>query len=155
MTYVTYHRKTAVIHTLICLIFLIVGVVLSWTVLMEEHSIFEIFYYSTAAILCFWFVGPLFYWNFRRSLGSTILFSYDHESIKLANNQEVPWNSITKIENKAPGMNKFVLPVPSYFKLDLRNNTQVRVYTYNLLKSKEEQTLKEIRSVWNQNKNKK
>lgn len=152
MTKVTYHRKNAIIHTLICLLFFVFGAFLAYTVLFEEHGPFEILYYSTAAILSFWFVGPLFYWNLLRSFGNLELFSYDDQNIVLNDNRRIPWNTIKSIKNKAPGMNKFALPVPSYFHLILKDNTQVRIYTYNLLKSKEEQTLKDLRATWNKNK---
>ncbi|MCM3127769.1 hypothetical protein ACFQ3J_14110 [Paenibacillus provencensis] len=155
MTSVTFERKTAIRNTLICFLFIIVGLFLTWEVVNGRHSTLFRIYYASGAFLSFWFMGPHFYWSAVRTIGSNSLFSYNHEGIVLNDNHTIPWNRIKKLESIEGKMNKFLLPVPSHFLLVLNDQSEQRIYTYSLLKDKDIEVLKELRSAWNLNKHKK
>lgn len=151
MTSVTFERKTAIRNTLICFVFIIVGLFLTWEVINGRHSMIFRFYYASGAFLAFWFMGPHFYWSAVRTAGSNILFSYNKEGIVLNDNQTIPWHQIKKLESIEGKMNKFLLPVPSHFLVVLNDQSEKRIYTYSLLKDKDTEVLKVLRSAWNQN----
>ncbi|MBB6023459.1 hypothetical protein HNR77_004559 [Paenibacillus sp. JGP012] len=152
MQYVTYQRKFAIRHTLICALFIIAGFVLIGDVIFGENSPLFIFYFSSAAFLSFWFVGRLFVWNIRRVFGSNVLFGFDESGLITKSGEHLPWKEIQTIQLAAPGINKWIQPTPSHYDLKMYDGQHHKLYTYSLLKHQENDILKLLRKTWNERK---
>ncbi|SDX32578.1 DUF5381 family protein [Paenibacillus sp. PDC88] len=154
MTLINYRRKTAILFTFIALVFFCIGIFLIWSTITDDVTFLIRIYYLSGAFLCFWFIGPLFYWNLLNSISrSTTLFSYNEEGIQLNNGKKITWSNIKKIEHIDGKMSRFILPVPSHFLLTTSHG-EIKITTHNLLRTRESIVLKELRTTWNQNKNK-
>ncbi|MEK5058245.1 hypothetical protein BK126_08145 [Paenibacillus sp. FSL H7-0326] len=154
MIYVTYPRKTAILFTFAGLLFVLGGIYIVWSLIYRDNGVLTQLYYLSGAFLCFWFMGPLFYWNLLNSISrSTTLFSYNEEGIQLNNGKKITWSNIKKIEHIDGKMSRFILPVPSHFLLTTSHG-EIKITTHNLLRTRESIVLKELRTTWNQNKNK-
>ncbi|WP_145049542.1 DUF5381 family protein [Paenibacillus xylanexedens] len=152
MQYVTYQRKFAIRHALISALFIIAGFVLIGDVIFGENSPLQTFYFSSAALLSFWFIGRLFVWNIIRAFGSNVLFGFDESGIKTEAGEHLPWKEIQTIQLVAPGINKWIQPTPSYYDLKMHNGQRHKIYTYSLLKHQENDILKMLRKTWNERK---
>ncbi|MFD2699324.1 hypothetical protein ACFSVM_02470 [Paenibacillus shunpengii] len=152
MKKITYSRKTAILFTFAGLLFVLGGIYIVWSLNYRDIGILTQLYYLSGAILCIWFIGPLFYWNLLNSIkASNTLFSYNEEGIQLNNGKLIPWNTMIKIEHIDGKMNRFILPVPSHLLLTTSHG-EIKITTHNLLRNRESIVIKELRSTWNRNK---
>ncbi|QLG42353.1 hypothetical protein HW560_32395 [Paenibacillus sp. E222] len=132
-----YRRFTAIWKGAICLLFLLLCVTLLWIIYEDHAEQLETLYYSIAAILGMWFIGPLFFMFLARAIASSpVLLSWNDEGLRILK-RTIPWNEIRKIELASPAFSKWILSASPMIALYLKNGTRRHIQTDHLLTKKE------------------
>ncbi|QOS77312.1 hypothetical protein JNUCC31_21255 [Paenibacillus sp. JNUCC31] len=132
-----YRRFTALWKGALCLLFLLLCLALLWIIYEDHAGQLETWYYSIAAILGMWFVGPLFLMFLSRAtVSSPVLLSWNDEGLH-ARTRTIPWNEIRKIELASPALSKWILSASPMIALYLKDGTRRHIQTDHLLTKKE------------------
>ncbi|WP_405155568.1 hypothetical protein [Paenibacillus sp. FSL K6-0108] len=137
LQHIGYRRFTAIWKGVLCLLFLLLCVTLLWIIYDEHAGQLETLYYSIAAILGMWFIGPLFFMFLSRATASsTVLLSWNDEGLN-APKRTIPWNEIRKIELGSPAVSKWILSASPMIALYLKDGTRRHIQTDHLLTKRE------------------
>lgn len=132
-----YRRFTAIWKGALCLLFLLLCVTLLWIIYDERAGQLETLYYSIAAILGMWFIGPLFFMFLSRAIASsTVLLFWNDEGLHTLK-RTIPWDEIRKIELGSPAFSKWILSSSPLIALYLNDGTRRHIQTDHLLTKKE------------------
>ncbi|MDN8590396.1 hypothetical protein B2I21_33975 [Chryseobacterium mucoviscidosis] len=132
-----YRRFTAIWKGALCLLFLLLCVTLLWIIYDERAGQLETLYYSIAAILGMWFIGPLFFMFLSRAIASsTVLLSWNDEGLHTLK-RTIPWDEIRKIELGSPAFSKWILSSSPMIAMYLKDGTRHHIQTDHLLTKKE------------------
>lgn len=132
-----YRRFTAIWKGALCLLFLLLCVTLLWIIYDERAGQLETLYYSIAAILGMWFIGPLFFMFLSRAIASsTVLLSWNDEGLHTLK-RTIPWDEIRKVELGSPAFSKWILSSSPMIALYLKDGTRRHIQTDHLLTKKE------------------
>ncbi|WP_145320757.1 hypothetical protein [Paenibacillus xylanexedens] len=134
---IRYRRSTALWKGSLCLLFLLLCVILLWIIVDGQAERLETIYYSIAAVLGMWLIGPLFFMFLSRLTRTpAVLLSWDDESIRTGK-RKIPWSQIRKVELASPARSKWLLSTSPMFVLYLKDGTRSHVQTDHLLSKKE------------------
>ncbi|WP_340015990.1 hypothetical protein [Paenibacillus sp. FSL K6-1318] len=135
--YIRYRRSTALRKGSLCFLFLLLCVSLLWIIVDGQAERLETIYYSIAAVLGMWLIGPLFFMFLSRLTRTpAVLLSWDDESISTGK-RKIPWSLIRKVELASPARSKWLLSASPMFVLYLKDGTRSHVQTDHLLSKKE------------------
>ncbi|WP_440117042.1 hypothetical protein [Paenibacillus sp. QZ-Y1] len=134
---ITYRRSTALWKGCLCFLFLLLCVTLLWIIVDGQSERLETIYYSIAAVLGMWLIGPLFFMFLSRlTRRPTVLLSWNDEMIRTGK-RKIPWSQIRKVELASPARSKWLLSASPMFVLYLKDGTRSHIQTDHLLSTKE------------------
>ncbi|MEK4361873.1 hypothetical protein MKX68_05085 [Paenibacillus sp. FSL M8-0212] len=110
---------------------------LLWIIVDGQAERLETIYYSIAAVLGMWFVGPLFFMFVSRLTRTpAVLLSWDDDALSTGK-RKIPWSRIRKVELASPARSKWLLSTSPMFVLYLKDGTRFHIQTDHLLSKKE------------------
>lgn len=134
---ILYQRSTALWKGSLCFLFLLLCVSLLWIIVDGQAERLETIYYSIAAVLGMWFVGPLFFMFVSRLTRTpAVLLSWDDDALSTGK-RKIPWSRIRKVELASPARSKWLLSTSPMFVLYLKDGTRFHIQTDHLLSKKE------------------
>jgi len=134
---IRYRRSTALWKGSLCFLFLLLCVSLLWIIVDGQAERLETIYYSIAAVLGMWLIGPLFFMFLSRLTRTpAVLLSWDDESISTGR-RNILWSRIRKVELASPHRSKLLLSASPMIVLFLKDGTRSHVQTDHLLSKKE------------------
>ncbi|WP_433751447.1 hypothetical protein [Paenibacillus amylolyticus] len=134
---IRYRRSTALWKGSLCFLFLLLCVSLLWIIVEGQAERLETIYYSIAAVLGMWLIGPLFFMFLSRlTRNPAVLLSWDDDSVRTGK-RKIPWSRIRKIELASPARSKWLLSASPMFVLYLKDGTRSHIQTDHLLSKKE------------------
>ncbi|GAS80004.1 hypothetical protein [Paenibacillus amylolyticus] len=134
---IPYRRSTALWKGSLCFLFLLLCVSLLWIIVDGQAERLETIYYSIAAVLGMWLIGPLFFMFLSRLTRTpAVLLSWDDESISTGK-RRIPWSRIRKIEHASPARSKWLLSASPMIVLFLKDGTRSHIQTDHLFNKKE------------------
>ncbi|PQP83006.1 hypothetical protein C0Q44_16775 [Paenibacillus sp. PCH8] len=132
-----YKRSTALWKASLCFLFLLLCITLLWIIVDGHSESMETIYYSIAAVLGMWLIGPLFFMFLSRlTRNPAVLLSWDDEALNNGK-RKTPWSQIRKIELASPARSKWLLSNSPMFVLYLKDGTRSHIQTDHLLSKKE------------------
>ncbi|WP_339240159.1 hypothetical protein MKX40_05930 [Paenibacillus sp. FSL R5-0517] len=132
-----YRRSTALWKASLCFLFLLLCVSLLWIIVDGQAERLETIYYSIAAVLGMWLIGPLFFMFVSRLTRSpAVLLSWDDDALNTGK-RKIPWSRIRKVELASPARNKWLLSASPMIVLFLKDGTRSHIQTDHLLSKKE------------------
>ncbi|MFX3651182.1 MAG: hypothetical protein ACE3K2_05185 [Paenibacillus sp.] len=134
---IRYRRSTALWKGSLCFLFLLLCVSLLWIIVDGQAERLETIYYSIAAVLGMWFVGPLFFMFVSRLTRTpAVLLSWDDDALSTGK-RKIPWSRIRKVEPASPARSKWLLSASPMIVLFLKDGTRAHIQTDHLLSKKE------------------
>lgn len=132
-----YRRFTPLWKGSLCLLFCALCVILLWMIHTGYAGRLETIYYSVAAVLGLWIVGPLvFVFVTRLTERQTVLFAWNDAALHVRR-RTIHWLELRRIELVPSSVGKWLLLGPACFVLELRDGTRVHVSTDHLLNKRE------------------
>ncbi|WP_413405181.1 hypothetical protein [Paenibacillus amylolyticus] len=132
-----YQRSTALCKGSLCFLFLLLCVSLLWIIVDGQAERLETIYYSIAAVLGMWLIGPLFFMFVSRLTRTpAVLLSWDDDALSTGK-RKIPWSKIRKVELASPARSKWLLSSSPMFVLYLKDGTRSHIQTDHLLSKKE------------------
>ncbi|WKL00238.1 hypothetical protein Q0F98_24115 [Paenibacillus amylolyticus] len=96
----------------------------------------ETIYYSIAAVLGMWLIGPLFFMFVSRLTRTpAVLLSWDDDALSTGK-RKIPWSKIRKVELASPARSKWLLSASPMIVLFLKDGTRTHIQTDHLLSKK-------------------
>ncbi|MCM3174354.1 hypothetical protein [Paenibacillus sp. MER 99-2] len=150
---ITYQRKTVLLKAACGIILILISLILIVASSHENTGLSRTIYYSSSAILGFWFFGPLLMNMVLLLFTKRVLVSWDKTNVKLRSGELIPWTEIRKIDIHRTRMSKWVQSVPPSYSLTLSGGKQVIINTYHALTNREfTHYFKILKSSWKANK---
>ncbi|MGR6542268.1 hypothetical protein [Paenibacillus tundrae] len=135
--HIRYRRFTALWKGTLCLLFIILCILLLWFIYDGLSGKLETLYYSIAAVLGIWFIGPLcLMFGARFIKQPPVLLSWNDEVI-LCGSRKIRWEQIRKIELSTYHFSKWILSSSPMIVLFLNDGTRHHIATDHLLSKKE------------------
>ncbi|MCG7377628.1 hypothetical protein MH215_11550 [Paenibacillus sp. ACRSA] len=135
--HIRYRRFTALWKGTLCLLFIILCILLLWFIYDGLSGKLETLYYSIAAVLGIWFIGPLcLMFGARFIKKPPVLLSWNDEAI-LCGKRNIRWEQIRKIELSSYHFSKWILSSSPMIVLFLNDGTRHHIATDHLLSKKE------------------
>ncbi|WP_340019479.1 hypothetical protein [Paenibacillus sp. FSL H3-0457] len=134
---IRYRRSTALWKGSLCFLFLLLCVSLLWIIVDGQAERLETIYYSIAAVLGMWLIGPLFFMFVSRLTRTpAVLLSWDDDALSTGK-RKIAWSQIRKVELASPARSKWLLSASPMFVLYLKDGTRSHIQTDHLLSKKE------------------
>ncbi|WP_458460261.1 hypothetical protein [Paenibacillus sp.] len=134
---IRYRRSTALWKGSLCFLFLLLCVILLWIIVDGQAERLETIYYSIAAVLGMWLIGPLFFMFLSRlTRNPAVLLSWDDDTLSTGK-RNISWSKIRKVELASPARSKWLLSTSPMFVLYLKDGTRSHIETDHLLSKKE------------------
>ncbi|WP_338541945.1 hypothetical protein [Paenibacillus tundrae] len=156
MNSISYQRESALYRALLAFVFIPVSITLLYATFTDDFILNQ-YYYGSAALLGFWYFGPIWITLGLRAMAKdTLIVQWDESNIFLRNGRPIPWSTVTRIELKMPFLRRWAQPAQPFYRLHLYHNQFEDIQTgYVFTPIELKRNLGVLRKNWHLYKNRK